>query len=382
MLKGKKLLIITNVDWFLISHRLVIAKAAVKQGWKVYVACEDTGRGNEIMVEGIEFIPFAFSRSGTSIIKELQTYQRFVNLYKKLKPDVVHQITIKPVVYGSIAAKRLGITGVVNAISGLGYMFVGEKIGLVQKLILKLMKYGFSHANTHVIFQNQNDQNTLVRFNILNSTNRVHLIKGSGVNLNYFNFTPLPKDEIIRILFPCRMLWDKGVRELREASDLLKAKYFGKIQFILVGMSDRENKSGVSEEYLRDWECDDYVIWKGHQPNILDYYKNCHIVVLPSYREGLPKTLIEACAVGRPIVTTDAVGCRDCVDEGKNGYKVPVGNGKALTWALEQLINNMPLMKKMGAAGRKKAELEFNVDDVVNRHLNIYLSMLDKWKLS
>lgn len=371
-----KILFVTNVDWFFISHRLVIAREAKRRGWEVCVAAEDTGRKSEIESEGIEFFDLRFSRGGTNIIGELIAIFKFINLYRKVKPDIIHHITLKPVIYGSIVAKFFNINGVVNAISGLGYTFTGNRGGLLQRVILWLARYGFARSNVAVIFQNRNDKDTLISNHLLGNATRVYLIKGSGVDLNMFAYTPLPKSVPVRVLLPCRMLWDKGIREVREASDQLKEKYKGKIRFILVGMTDAENRSGVPERYLRDWADGDYVVWEGYQKDMLPFYQDCHIVVLPSYREGLPKTLIEACAVGRPIVTTDAIGCNDCVDEGVNGLKVPVRDADALALALEKLINNPALMEEMGGAGRRKAEAEFNVDDVVRRHLEIYNSLL------
>lgn len=374
----RKLLIVTNVDWFLISHRLVIAKAAAVAGWKVYVACEDTGRGHEIAVDGIKFVPFSFSRSGTNPIEEVKLFNRFRKLYRKIKPDVVHQITIKPVVYGSLAAKKEGVKGVVNAISGLGYMFAQGKIGIMQKTILYLMKVGARRQGVAFIFQNKDDEHILNQFGVLDRRNSRNLIKGSGVDLNRFAFCTLPENEKIKILLPCRMLWDKGVKELREASEILKERYKTSIQFVLVGMADGHNKAGVPESYLRDWEDKEYVTWMGQQSDMVKLYRESHIVVLPSYREGLPKTLIEACAVGRPIVTTEAVGCKDCVDEGINGFKVPVGDSKSLASAIERLTTDYALMTEMGKRGREKAEREFDVNDVASKHLEIYNSVLNQ----
>ncbi|GHE38946.1 glycosyltransferase family 4 protein [Sphingobacterium griseoflavum] len=376
MEESRSILIVTNVDWFLISHRLVLAEAALKAGWRVYVACEDSGRSDEIRASGAEFIPFTFSRSGTNIIQEARLFFRFKELYKRLRPDVVHQITIKPVVYGSLAARLEGIPGIVNAISGLGYMFAHGEVGVFQRFILRLMKIGANRRGVSFIFQNDDDRSILTRFNVLNQANRVEIIKGSGVDLKKFGFSPLPDTGLIKILLPCRMLWDKGVKELREASELLKARYSDKIQFVLVGMADDKNKAGVPETYLRDWDDGKYVVWMGQQSDMVKFYRACHIVVLPSYREGLPKTLIEACAIGRPIVTTDAVGCKDCVDQGVNGIKVPVKDSSALATALEEMINNRELMIRMGSAGREKAEKEFDVVGVIDKHLQIYNSAL------
>jgi len=368
----RKLLIITNVDWFLISHRLVLAQAAAKAGWKVFVACEDTGRGAEIAIDGIEFINFPLSRSGTNPVTEYFLYKRFREIYGKIKPDVVHQITIKPVIYGSLAAKREKIRGVVNAISGMGYMFTQGKIGILQRIILYLMRRGSNSENVSFIFQNEEDKSVLEQFNILENCNSINLIKGSGIDLEKFCHNSFPISSRLVILFPSRMLWDKGVRELREASNILKEKYKNDIQFILVGNADYHNRSAVNAHYLNDWADGDYVVWKGHVEDMVEEYRQSHIVVLPSYREGLPKTLIEACAIGRPIVTTDAIGCRDCVDEGINGFKVPVNDATALAEAIEKFILNKELLKNMGDAGRRKAELEFDVEDVAKRHLAIY----------
>lgn len=374
----KTLLILVNVDWFLISHRLVIARAAAKAGWNVYVACEDTGRSNEIESEGVKFINVEISRSGTNPFKELDTLFKFNSIYKMVKPDVVHHVTLKPVVYGSLLAKYYKTKGVVNAISGLGYTFTEGRVGIVQKLILRLMKYSFNRKNLSVIFQNNDDKMLFEQMQILNTRNSTYLIKGSGIDLDEFSFKELPDFKRVSILFPARMLWDKGIKELREATDYLKEKYSQKIQFILAGMEDNENKSGVSASYLEEWQDGDYVKWIGHQSNMARLYEECHLVVLPSYREGLPKSLIEACAIGRAIITTNAIGCKDCVDEGVNGFKVPVKDGGALALAIEELVNDKKLMERMGKEGRTKAEREFDLNDVVRRHLEIYESVIER----
>lgn len=368
---------IANVDWFFISHRLCIAQEARKQGWKVIVACEDTGRKNEIEVDGIEFINLEFSRSGTNPLKELLTLKKFYDLYKMVKPDVVHHITLKPVTYGSIVAKILKINGVVNAVSGLGYNFTGNRKGIVQRFMITLMKYGFKRNNLTIIFQNKEDQSALEKLGIIYSKNEIVRIKGSGVDLNKFSHSLMPSFEKIKILLPSRMLWDKGVKELKEASDLLKDKYKNKIQFILSGLADEDNKAGVPATYLNHWQDGEYVKWVGYQKDMVKVYKDSHIVILPSYREGMPKTLIEACAIGRAIITTNAIGCRECVDEGINGVKVPVYSVNELAEAIEKLVLDHELIIKMGDNSREKAELEFDVKKVIKKHLGIYSKFIN-----
>ena len=368
----KTLLMVANVDWFFISHRLVIAQEAISKGWKVYVAAEDSGRGAEIAINGITFIDFKFSRSGTNPLDEIETLRNFRELYKEVKPDIVHHITLKPVIYGSLTAKLLNIKGVVNAVSGLGYNFTSGRQGLVAKVMIKMMRYGFKRDSVTVIFQNEDDQRELTYLGVVQPNNKVIRIKGSGVDLEKFKQTELPSFKRIKVLFPTRMLWDKGTKELHDATEILKDKFKDKVQFILAGMADEDNKAGVPASYLNEWQDGEYVKWIGYQKNMVETYNDSHIIVLPSYREGMPKTLIEACAVGRAIVTTDAIGCKECVDEGVNGLKVPVYNAKELAKALETLFENHEMIKQMGDASRKKAEAEFDVRSVVAKHMEIY----------
>ena len=372
---AKSILFVANVDWFFISHRLVIAEKAIAKGYKVFVACQDTGRSIEIKKKDIEFIDLTISRSGINPFKEFSTLIDFYKIYSKIKPDIVHHITLKPVIYGSIISKFLKIKHVVNAVSGLGYSFTKNRKGPVQKLMISLLRFGFKRNDLSVIFQNEDDKNIFKNLNIISNRNQIFQIKGSGVDLLAFKKSHLPSFEIIKILLPSRMLWDKGIKELRKASKMLEAKYKSKIQFILCGLADQENIAGVPSSYLDDWQDGSYVKWIGYKKSMVKVYQDCHIVVLPSYREGMPKALIEACAIGRAIITTNAIGCRECVDEGVNGLKVPVYSSKELAKAIEKLVLNTHLIIEMGENSRKKAEKEFSVTDVVAKHLKIYESI-------
>jgi len=367
-----KILFVANVDWFFISHRLIIAEEAKKNGFDVIVAAKDTGRSQEIIDKGIQFINLSFSRSGTNLIREFITLIKVFKIYYILRPDIVHHITLKPVIYGSLIAKVLKIKGVVNAISGLGYNFTEGRKSLVQKVMLLIMKFGFNRKNVVIIFQNENDQKELTELGVIHPSNLIVRIKGSGVDLEKFHESSFPSFDRIKILLPIRMLWDKGVKELREASDILNKKYYDNIEFILSGLADEDNKAGVPASYLNDWQDGTYVKWIGHQKNMVEVYQNSHIVVLPSYREGMPKSLIEACAIGRAIVTTNAIGCRECVDEGINGLKVPVKHAQSLANAIETLVNNPSRIIEMGKASRLKAKKEFDINFVLQIHSQIY----------
>lgn len=367
-----KILFLVNVDWFFISHRLIIAEEAQKRGYEVIVVAEDTGRAKEIEEKGIKFIAVKLSRSGINPYYELITLFNFLKIFIKYKPDIVHLITMKPVIYGSIVAKLLKIKGVVNAVSGLGYNFTESRNNMVSRTMLKLMKFGFKNENVIIIFQNKDDFNELKSLNVIAPANKIFLIKGSGVNLDEFYPTAFPSFDKVKILLPIRMLWDKGVGELNEASKLLKAQYFDKIEFVLAGLIDEQNKSSVPVKYIEQWEEKDYVKWIGYQRNMFDVYSDAHIVVLPSYREGIPKSLIEGCAMGRAIVTTNAVGCKECVDEGVNGLKVPVKDSISLAKSIAYLIDHPNKIIEMGKASRLKAEKEFDVQFVLEKHFDIY----------
>lgn len=372
----KKLLIIINVDWFFISHRIGIAEAAKKEGWNVIVASEDTGQSQEIIDKGIEFVRIPLSRSGLNVFRELKLLYLIFRLYKRVKPDVVHQITLKPVIYGSIVSRFFRNVRVLNAISGLGFNFTGNRRNISQLIIRYLMKSGLNSSNTTLLFQNKDDYYDLKSLKVLKDKSKIEFIKGSGIDLEKFGFSPFIKKEKLNILFPARLLWDKGVMELYNATQILRNEFKGLIEFNIAGACDSENKAGVPESFIKKWTEDGYVVWHGNVKEILPLYQNSDIVVLPSYREGLPKSLIEACAVGRPIVTTKAPGCKECVDEGLNGITVPAMNAEKLAEALKQLILNEELRIKMGLYSRKKAEREFDIQNVIEKHLKIYSNIL------
>ena len=361
MRENKLILFVVNVDWFLISHRFVLCKEALAQGYQVSVACSDTGHRSAIEAAGVKFIDLPIDRSGTNPINEFKTIRRFSKLYKDVKPDLVHHITLKPVVYGSIAARRLKIP-VVNAVSGLGYNLSESNKGIAKYIMVKLMRYGFRGTDINVIFQNHDDRNALKALKITNRKNKIWMIKGAGVDLKEFAHTPVNTSFPLKVILPARMLWDKGIKEFKQASELLYQRMKGKLIFQLIGRPDKDNKAGADMDQLKAWQVQDYFEFLDYQEDMVSVYKSSSIVVLPSYREGMPKSLLEACAIGRPIVTTTAIGCRECVDQGVNGYKVEVKDFVALAQRIEEIANDSMLMKRMAKAGRIKAEKEFDLE--------------------
>lgn len=357
------------------SHRLPIALEAKKRGYDVTVfAIEEGGHGEEIRAHGLNFVPIPTSRSGTNILTELKVLWFLFQHYRKGKPDIIHHVAVKPVTYGSVAARLAGVPRVVNALSGLGFLFINaDQNRLAHTLVNTFFKFGFNNPNLRFILQNKDDDQMIKEMNIL-APKQIFVIKGSGVDLNKFAYAEetLEANQKIRILLAARMLWDKGVGEFVAAAEQLKEKYQDKAEFILAGNVDMGNKAGIPEAQLLKWNEEGAVNWIGFQKDMVSVIKAAHIIVLPSYREGLPKSLIETCAIGRPIITTDVPGCREVVVEGENGFMVEKNAVASLADCMELLINDAELRIKMGRAGRKKAEAEFSIENVLDKTFAIY----------
>lgn len=371
----KKLVYIVNVDWFFFSHRLPLALYAIESGWDVYLFTKVTDKRAILEEKGIHVMDVPFGRTSVNPIAELRCLIKLTRLLKKIMPDVIHNVTWKGCLWGSIAAKVVGNTHVVNALSGLGSVFIGQ--GLVNKVMGRLAKIAFKNDYAAFIFQNPDDIKWFKGLGYAREE-RIYLIKGSGIDLNAYAYKEAQPKDKLKVLFPARMLRDKGLVELVNAFGLLKKKYEGKIELVLAGSCGDANKTAVSEDELKGMLIEDYITWIGNQKDMYPVYVNSDIVVLPSYREGLPKSLIEACAVGRPIVTTDVPGCRECVDEGVNGFLVPLKSVKELADAIEKLILSSEDRRIFGIASRKKAEEEFSIKNVIERTFSIYEILLRK----
>lgn len=368
---NKALFIVVNVDWFFLSHRLPIALAAKEKGYTVTIVSKDTGKREEIEALGLRFINVDFERSGANPLHEFRCIKILYKIYKSEKPDIIHHVTLKASLLGCLAAKLSGIKRVVNAISGFGYNFTDERTGIKQRIIRTMMNMAFKSKKFHFIFQNPDDINQFMKFNFV-SESQIHLIKGSGVDLNKFTYEKPISKEKVQVILPARMLYDKGIIEFIQAAKKIKDKVVDKAEFVLVGDCDTINLSGIKEEDIKREIDVPFLNWIGFKKDIFSVIKNSDIVVLPSYREGLPKSLIEACAVGRPIVTTDVEGCRECVIEGYNGYLVPAKNIETLSEKMEDLINDPEKRTRMGLNGRILAEKNFSIDSVIREHLRIY----------
>ena len=372
----KKLFIIVNVDWFFLSHRLPIALAAQQAGWDVTIVTTDTGRLHEIGNYGLKVVDLPMSRSGMNIIEELKTLRFLAHLYKAEKPAVVHHVGMKTILWGTIAAKLTHVHGVVNAISGLGGFFAKENISLLSKLMPKVLRWSHRQPNLLCIFQNDEDWNMYVSHGIIKHK-QGRFIKGSGVDLTQFAYTPEPSEGKLKVVLTARMIVEKGVFLLTEAAERLRTKYADKVFFQLIGGID-DHPGAITEEQLKS-VCDgQYIQWLGYRTDVLDLLKQCHIVAFPSYyMEGLPKSLIEANSIGRPIITSNSVGCKETVIDGYNGFLIAPKDVDALTEKLDILLSDADLRQQMGLNARRYAEKHFSIDVVKEKHLEIYQELLN-----
>lgn len=364
---------VVNSDWFFLSHRLPLAIEAMNRGYHVLLVSKNTGKRAEIESYGIGFIDVDFDSSSKNPFKDFKLIWSLGHIYNQHNPVIIHHVTIKPVLYGSIAARFFAQTKpmVVNAVAGLGYVFTDNTRYVMRTLVKGLMNIAFKYKSIKFIFQNEDDRDFYMQLGYVHSGNHI-IIKGSGVNEQLFAYQQPEIKSKIRVLFSGRMLLDKGVREFLKAAIILKEKWQGRVEFVLVGATDANNPSTMHESELFGIHIPGYLTWLGHMENMYEQCIKADIVCLPSYREGLPKSLVEAMAVGRPIVTTDTAGCRSCVDDGVNGFLVPVKSTKELADAIDHLLSNAELRLRMGEASRAKMLRELTLDKVLYQTFHFY----------
>lgn len=364
----KKILFVVNVDWFFISHRLPLALEALKKGYEVHIACGITDKKEYLESLGLIVHPLNLSRSSTGIKGEIKVFSEIYSVIKNINPDVAHFVTIKPVLYGGIASRFLNINKKVFSISGLGFIFIkqGLKASIVRMLIKIMYRFALGGNNSHVIVQNPDDKA------VVNSIVKVPttLIRGSGVDLSQYEYIE-ENNENIKVSMACRLLKDKGVFEYIEAAKILKQK-LPNVEFELYGDIDIHNPASLTSEDIQKIKKEGFVKVHGFSSDIAKVFSDSNIVVLPSYREGLPKVLIEAAACGRAVVTTDVPGSRDAIEPNITGLLCKVKDSNSLASMIEKLIVDKNSRNSMGTAGRELAEKEFDINKVVEKHFEIY----------
>lgn len=371
-----KIILTANTDWYLYNFRISLAEFLREKEYEVIFVSPKGKFVEKIIQRGFKWIEWKLNRKSTNPFSELIALRKLAKVFKDEKPNLIHNHTIKSCLYGTLAARIVGVHSVVNSITGRGYVFSGQdkQANFLRSIVKVLYKIALNHKNCNLIFENANDQNYFIEEKLVSSPLKTKLIKGVGVDEKLFFPVEEPKGKTV-VLLASRMLWEKGVGVLVDATKILKEKY--DFTTVLAGEPDPSNPGSISEEILKKWEKEGLVEWWGFQAEINKVYQKSHIVTLPTmYNEGVPTNLLEASSSSRPIVASDMPGCTDFVIEGKNGFLVPKNDSKSLANALEKLLNNADLRKKMGVTGRKMILENYTKGIVNTKTLEVYKKLL------
>ena len=372
---AKRLIYIVSEDWVFVSHRLTLAKQAIKDGYDVAVITNISNHEDVLLSAGLKVFNINFCRSFKRPFSDIHSIYQLIKLFRLLKPEVIHNVGLKMSLISSIAAFIARVPVAINAYTGLGYVFSSNDIlaRVIRLLLNSPLKYLNHRASTWVVFQNEDDEALFENSNLINKE-RTLLIKGSGVDVNEFPFS----DELpgqLKVMLASRLLWDKGVGEFIEASRQLKISY-PEVTFVLVGDVDEQNPLSLTKEIIDSWVNEGFIEWWGHKQNMPEVLKLAHIVALPSYREGLPKVLLEAASIGRALVATDVPGCREIVRDGVNGFLVQAKESKYLAEAIEKLILNKELRTQMGLKSREIIKTELSSEIINKQFIELYNSAI------
>lgn len=370
-----RLLYLVTEDWYFCLHWLRLALVAKGEGFDVTVATRPAKHAQQILASGITLVPLGLSRRSHDVLREAASLAEIVRVYRAVQPHIVHHVAMKPMLYGSLAARLTGVPAVVNALTGLGYVFSSKdlKARLLRPMVEAGYRFLLDARNTRLVVQNPDDLAMFTQRKLVHSS-RVVVVRGAGVDLARFVEAP-ESSAVPLVVLPARMLRDKGVGEFVDAARELKAR--GVVaRFALVGAPDPENPASIAQSTLSDWAREGVVEYWGWRDDMAKVFAECHVVCLPSYREGLPTALVEAAASGRALVTCDVPGCREVVHDEENGLLVPPRDSRALAAALERLLADAALRRRMGRRGRVRAVDEFSEQRVTGETLSVYRDLL------
>ena len=385
---GRTIALVYNTDVYLHRLRGGLLRALKVEGYKVYAIAPAGPAVSAIEDDGATFVHWSLPRRGVNPAVELLSILNLWKIYRRIRPDIAHHFTPKPNIYGAIAGRLAGVPVSISSVNGLGYVFTGDDrmSSLIRPIVTMLYRIGF-RLNNAVVVQNKDDVSELEGHGMLRPGQAVHVPGGSGVDVAVFSPDAVSRAEVISlkeslgiphdapvVVLIGRMLWHKGIREFVECARMLGPRLGAR--FLLVGPTDRGNPAAIPHEQLAAWTGEGLITSLGERTDIRELLAMADVVALPSYREGFPRVLMEACAMGRPIVTTDVPGCRDVVDDGVNGLIVGPKDGQALAEGVEALLASSCLRARFGAAARARAVQEFD-DRIVTEHtLELYERLL------
>lgn len=376
-----KVFFLVTEDWYFWSHRLPLAREAKARGFDVGVLTRVAEYEGKLLAEGFRIFPIGLRRERMNPVAELRAIAEIYTIYQCERPAIVHQVGVKPVIYGSIAARLAGVRHVVNALGGLGYVFSSgsARARILRPLVRTLLPYLVNRSGSQLILQTEQDRKILEESGV--DPRHVVVIRGAGVDMRLFRPVPESASAEALVVLPARMLWDKGVGDFVTACELLRARGV-RGRFALVGAPDAGNPASIEVARLNAWSQTGVVEWWGRADDMPAVLGKASVVCLPTvYGEGVPKVLIEAAAAGRAIVTTNLSGCRDVVRDWDNGLLVPPHNPEALADALQRLIEDPSMRRRMGERGRAIAESGFAVEHVVEQTFEVYERLLMKSKV-
>jgi len=372
---GKRpcLLFVVTEDWYFMSHRLGLARRAREAGWRVVIAARESDCAEAIRQAGLEFIALPFERALTYPWRDLRLLWTLRGVMRELAPQLVHLVSLKPILLGGLTLRLLPTPcPALLAFTGLGYIF-SSRAGLarlLKPLVMRLLALVARRGDAWVLAQNQDDLDLLCA-NGIAVAKRASIIAGAGLALHEYPATALPPRAAALVMLPARLLRDKGVYEFVAAAAQVRARH-PEVRFALVGAHDMANPGAVESRDLADWVATGAVEWWGHRRDMAAVYAQAYIVCLPSYREGLPRALLEAAACGRPLVATDVPGCREICIDGETGLRVPAQDVDALVAALLRMLDNPALAASCGQAARAKVEREFTLERIAEQTLALY----------
>lgn len=367
--KQPVLVMVIAEDWFFASHFWARARAAQQAGWRVVLITRENGNIPSIQASGITCIPLDIGRKSLNPFKGLSSLLQMARIYRHVKPDIAYHVALKPIILGGIAAWLARVPASVNAPVGLGFVFASNsRMALALRPLVKLgLRVALNPKHGMTIFENPDDLEFMVQTRLV-KRERTRLIRGAGVDIVQFSPAPEPTGKI-RVLLAARLIHEKGILDFVKAAQLLK----GQAEFCIAGAPDHSNPNPVQEHELKGWEADGTIRWLGPVRNVAALLREIHILTLPStYREGLPKVILEAMACGRPVVATDIPGCREAVLDEKTGLLVPPHNPQALAQALARLIADKALRARLGEAGRARIISDFSDEVVCEQTLSVY----------
>ena len=375
-----KIVLFANTDWYLYNFRRSLALALQADGHELLLLSPPGPHGAKLQALGLRWEPVDMARRSLNPLREALLVWRLARRLRRERPDVVHGFTIKCAVYGALAARLAGVHGRVSSVAGLGYVFISSsaKARVLRPIVRTLLRAALDGRDARLVLQNPDDVALFTRAGLCDPA-RIRLIEGSGVDCSRFlpPAAERPAGAPLRVLLPARLLWDKGLAELVEAARLLRAE--GRtLRIELAGEPDPGNPASVPEATVRSWVAEGLVDWLGHVDDMPALLAAVDVVVLPSYREGLPKGLIEAAACARALVATDVPGCREVVSHEQDGLLVPVRDGVALARTIARLDDDTALRQRLGAAARRKALDRFDERQVVARTLAVYQELANR----